>query len=340
MPRGAYQTVIEGPARRLADTQRMLTIEPALTEALLADVEAGGGKDALPLLAFTLQRLYEEYGTGGKATLTSEQYRALGGIRGSIEAAVRDTLDAADADPAIPKNEAARLALLRRALIPWLAGIDPESGSPRRYVARMSEIPEEARPLVGHLINARLLSTDLSRETGERTVEPSHEALLRQWGSLQQWLEEDFEALATLEGVRRAARDWAANARDASWLVHTSGRLEDAEAVARRDDLAGKLEPTDRAYLVAARAAETARRDRELEEARKLAEAERTTVRRTRLGLIVASSACIGGGWVWSVRVQPSAPDIPAKRGGRPASRDRPPATSRRRSKDCGGTAQ
>ena len=289
MPRGAYQTVIEGPAKRLADSERALTVEPALTAALLADIEDGGGKDALPLLAFTLQRLYEEYGTGGKATLTLAQYRELGGIRGSIAAAVAGALHAADADPAVPRDADARLALLRRALIPWLAGIDLETGSPRRRVARLSEIPDEARPLVEHLIAARLLSTDVAPDTGERTVEPAHEALLRQWGLLQGWLEEDFAALTTLEGVRRAARDWAANGKDEAWLAHAAGRLEDAEAVARRDDFAGTLAPTDRAYLAAARAADDARRNRELEEARKLAEAQRKVARRTRMGLIAAS---------------------------------------------------
>ncbi len=287
MPRGAYQTVIEGPAKRLADSDRALTIEPALTAALLADIEAGGGKDALPLLAFTLERLYVEYGGGGALTLA--QYRDLGGISGSIEAAVERALDASGGDPAVPRDHAARLVLLRRALIPWLAGIDPESGSPRRRVARLSEIPEEARPLVGYLIAARLLSTDVAPETGERTVEPAHEALLRQWGLLQGWLEEDFAALTTLAGIQRAARDWAANAKDEAWLAHTAGRLEDAEGVARRDDFVGLLEATDRDYLAAARAADDARRNHELEEARQLAAAQKKVAQRTRLGLIAAS---------------------------------------------------
>ena len=44
MPRGAYQTVIEGPAKRLADSDRVLTIEPALTEALLADIEEAAAR--------------------------------------------------------------------------------------------------------------------------------------------------------------------------------------------------------------------------------------------------------------------------------------------------------
>jgi len=70
--------------------------------------------------------------------------------------------------------------------------IDPESGSPRRRVARKSEIPEEARPLIDLLVEQRLLSTDVAQDTGEVTIEPAHEALLRQWGLLQGWLEEDF----------------------------------------------------------------------------------------------------------------------------------------------------
>ena len=298
MPRGAYQTVIEGPAARLRDSARALKIEPALTAALLADVEEGGAKDALPLLAFTLERLYLEY--GGDGDLTLAEYEDLGRIRGSINAAVEGALKAADGDAAVPRDRAAREALLRRALIPWLAGIDPETGSPRRRVARLSEIPEEARPLIRHLIDARLLATDRVADTGETTIEPAHEALLRQWGLLQGWLEEDFAALSTLEGVRRAARDWEANARDEAWLAHTGGRLEDAEALSRRDGFAHAFDATDRAYLSAAHAVDSARRNRELEEARKLAEAQREAAERqrqvaarTRIGLIAASLLAI-----------------------------------------------
>ena len=119
----------------------------------------------------------------------------------------------ADADPAIPRDRAAQLALLRRGLIPWLAGIDPDTGAPRRRVARLSEIPAEARPLIQHLVEQRLLATDVNKETGEATIEPAHEALLRQWGLLEGWLTEDAGLLAVLEGVKRASRDWAANNR-------------------------------------------------------------------------------------------------------------------------------
>jgi hypothetical protein len=86
MPRGAYQTVIEGPALRLKETRRALTIEPRLTQRLLQDIEQGGGSDALPLLAFTLEQLYLDYGATGALRLAN--YEAFGGIRGVIEAAV------------------------------------------------------------------------------------------------------------------------------------------------------------------------------------------------------------------------------------------------------------
>jgi hypothetical protein len=231
MRKGAYAEVIKGPARRLEGSKRALKIEEPLVDALLADMEAGGAKDALPLLAFTLERLYVEQ--GGDGDLRLAEYEELGGVKGSIEAAVERALKAADTDPKIPRDRAARLALLRRGLIPWLAGIDSETGSPRRRVARLSEIPAECRPLIDLLVEQRLLSTDVSKETGEVTIEPVHEALLRQWGLLQGWLEEDLPALATLQSVKRASRDWAANGGDAAWLYAFRRTIEGCGAARR-----------------------------------------------------------------------------------------------------------
>jgi formylglycine-generating enzyme required for sulfatase activity len=266
MPKGSYAEVIKGPARRLAGSERPLAVEDALVNTLLTDIEAGGAKDALPLLAFTLERLYVEH--GGDGDLTAAEYRSLGGIRGSIEAAVERALRAADADPAVPRERLARLALLRRGLIPWLTGIDPDTGAPRRRVARLSEIPTEARPLIQHLVQQRLLATDVSKDTGENTIEPAHEALLRQWGVLQGWLTEDAGLLAVLEGVKRASRDWAANAEDAAWLAHATDRLAAAERLSERPDLSANLESTDRAYIAACRQAQAdAKRGKRLAQA-------------------------------------------------------------------------
>jgi WD40 repeat protein len=317
MPRGSYQTVIEGPAARLKDTNRSLIIEPRLTQRLLEDIEKGGGSDALPLLAFTLEQLYLDY--GGSRSLKLTDYEAFGGIRGAIEGAVKRALTAADNDVRIPREHEARLALLRRGLIPWLAGIDPETANPRRRIARLADIPEEAAPLVGLLVEQRLLATDRiltregDKETSEITIEPAHEALLRQWGLLRGWLEEDFAALTTLEGVKRSARDWAANGRRADWLNHAGSRLEEAEKVAARGDLVGDLSSNARDYLRQCRERELAVEDerrariereraeqeRQLSDAQALAAANRRTARRTSMGLAAALLLAALAGWQW-----------------------------------------
>ena len=98
----------------------------------------------------------------------------------------------------------------------------------------MSEIPAEARPLIQHLVEQRLLATDVAKDTGENTIEPAHEALLRQWGLLEGWLAEDAGLLAVLEGVKRASRDWAANNQDRAWLDARDGSTGGGGAAAAR----------------------------------------------------------------------------------------------------------
>jgi uncharacterized membrane protein YfcA len=255
MPQGSYVDVIKGPARRLEGSKRPLTIEESLVDALLSDIQSGPAKDALPLLGFTLERLYREYGADGDLKLS--EYEQLGGLKGSIEAAVERAFKRADASPTIPKNREVRLTLLRRGLIPWLAGIDPDTGAPRRRLARLADIPAEARPLIDQLVEERLLSTDVSRNTGERTIEPAHEALLRQWGSLKSWLDEDSGLLAVLAGIKRRARDWEANGKARSWLAHSGPRLEAANRLLERADLAADLEAVDLEYILACQTVET-----------------------------------------------------------------------------------
>jgi len=289
MPKGSYADVIKGPPRRLSGTPRAVMIEDSLVEQLLADVEDGSSKDALPLLAFTLERLYLEYGAGGELQLS--QYRELQGVHGSIEAAVERALAAADADSSIPKDRGQRLALLRRGLIPWVAGIDPDSGAPRRRVARMSEIPPESRRLVELLVEQRLLATDtIARDAVSGlekpivTIEPAHEALLRQWDEIQKWLVEDRELLVVMDNLKRAGREWEKNDRGAAWLTHEGARLAAAEKLSGRPDLAASLDDVDRAYLAECAKAE--------------AEARRRT-RRTRASLAAMAFSVVAGLIAW-----------------------------------------
>lgn len=245
MPKGSYAEVVKGPIRRLAGTERASKIDDALVDALLADIEAGSAKDALPLLAFTLERLYEEYGSTGHLTL--DHFNRLGRVRGSIEAAVERAFAAADEDARIPRDHEARLTLLRRGLIPWLAGIDPDTKAPRRRVARLSEIPAEARPLIDLLVEQRLLSIDVANDTGETTIEPAHEALLRQWGLLQGWLNDDTGLLTVLDSLKRGARDWSLNRKDVAWLAHKGSPA--SEQLSARPDFFNFLSELELEYI-------------------------------------------------------------------------------------------
>jgi hypothetical protein len=313
LPPSAWAAVIEGPAARVALAGRKLELQPALITRVLADLQSADSKDSLPLLSFALERLHFEY--GGDGNLSVADYDAFGGLEGAIEAAVSGALAAADADRRIPLEAELRFALLRKAFIPWLAGIDVDAGMPRRNVCRFSDLPEETRPLIEHLIAARLLTTDLSPGARERTIELAHEALLRQWPVLKGWLQQDATALAQLDGVARASRDWIVNNRIPSWLVHKSGRLEDAERLHLRPDLAAKFTTDELNYLSSCRSSEDETKNQELLKARELAEAQlrvatataekveeqRKVVRRTRLGLVgallLASVAAITALW-------------------------------------------
>lgn len=78
---------------------------PQLTQQLLQDLDKSGGKDALPLLDFTLERLYRDNGDDGDLCL--EEYRRMGGVQGAIEAAVENALKEAMTDPKVPRDKKA-----------------------------------------------------------------------------------------------------------------------------------------------------------------------------------------------------------------------------------------
>jgi formylglycine-generating enzyme required for sulfatase activity len=81
---------------------------------------------------------------------------------------------------------------------------------------------------------------------------------LRQWGLLRGWLADDTGLLRILQAVKRTAQEWANNGRTKGWLSHRGDRLEAAEKLFERPDLAANLTATDRDYLAACRKAEAA----------------------------------------------------------------------------------
>ena len=294
LPPAEFKSVIEGPAYRLVEAGGRLAIDPALTERLIANAQ---GADALPLLGFTLERLYADY--GGEGHLTLADYEQLGGVQGSLEAAVADALAEPGRTPAIPPDRDTQLAALRAAFIPWLARIDPESGAPMRRVARRNEIPEASRAIVERLVEARLLVTD--RRDGSDVVEIAHESLLRQWQTLTDWLEDAAAELKLIEGVERAAADWNANAKAEIWLDHRGDRLRDARQLVAQDAYRQRLGETDLAYLAACHdREETERREREVAQARAL-KLQRRVLSAVTVGFVAALVLAGLAGWQWRV---------------------------------------
>jgi hypothetical protein len=172
MPVPRFVELIEGPARIVG-----LRLEDGLVHELTRDAGTG---DALPLLAFTLRRLYEQGGADG--LLEVREYEVLGRLARAVrEEADRITEGAAQGE----------LDALRGAFVPGMVQITPDVSYTRRR-AVWDDLSGQAKPLLDRFVAARLLVKDRDQR-GRETVEVAHEALLRTWSRLTRWLEEDQE---------------------------------------------------------------------------------------------------------------------------------------------------
>lgn len=285
MPAAAFKEVVVGPGR-LADPP--IEFDDDAVDRICTDMEAA---NALPLLAFTLQRLVADYGQDGRVTL-DEYVRGLGGLGGAIARAVAEAFDEALRDPALPDDLGSLEALARRALVPWLVRLDDAEASPKRRVARLDELPEATRPLLDKLIAQRLLVSDV--RDGVATIEVSHEAVLRHWPDLTEWIAAEREELTQAERLMRAAREWSAHgAGQDGLLVHRGERLDRAEALLRRDDLRGLVGESVVDYVVACRQREDAERATEAARLARQRRLQRWIGALLAVGLVATSV----GGW-------------------------------------------
>ena len=186
---------IERPAERVG-----LTVEPTLTDALIADTRGEPG--ALPLLSTALLELWT-HRTGGVLTLA--QYHRAGGVDGAVARLAEDAYARLDDDEAA----AAKRILLR------LASSDDEGRLVRRRAAfsefNLDRDGSAARAL-GVLADARLVTV------AEGTAEVAHEALLREWPRLRAWLDEDAEGRKVRRHLTASAGTWDEGGRDAADL--------------------------------------------------------------------------------------------------------------------------
>ncbi len=164
-------------------------------------------ENALPLLQFTL---YELYLRRSAKTLTFDAYERLGGLSGSVASAAAALLEAEDFK--------VRCALPR--LFRSLVTVDEAGQATRRY-ASMDEIAQDFPQyrLLLCLVEARLCVTD--QVGGAAAAAFAHDALLRTWPVLTDWLQREAGLLQTRELAQRETRLWQQHEESDAWLAST-----------------------------------------------------------------------------------------------------------------------
>jgi WD40 repeat protein/class 3 adenylate cyclase len=199
-----YRRAIEQPARLAG-----LRIDAALVDALVNEVEGEPG--ALPLLSTALLELWQRR---EDHTIRMAAYLETGGVRG----AVARLAETAYASLTEEQRAVARGVMLR------LAGLGGAEEAVRRRVP-LSEFDadrsEDVARVLAVLTDSRLLTVS------EGTVEVAHEALLREWPRLRQWMEEDREGRRLHQHMIGAAKEWTTAGRDPGEL-YRGARLASA----------------------------------------------------------------------------------------------------------------
>ena len=229
MQRDELRRAIEEPAGRVG-----LRVEPALTDALIADVidEPGG----LPLLSAAL---LEQWQARDGRVMRHAAYERTGGVQGAVGRLAEKMY----ARLSEPEREAARRILLRLADVG-----ETESVTLVRRLMPLDEIDPEPDPATAaaltDLIDSRLVTVE------EESLEVAHEALLREWPRLRAWLEEDAEGRRLHHHLIHAAHDWDAAGREPGEL-YRGARL--ASALDWSTEHGDDLNELEREFLDASR---------------------------------------------------------------------------------------
>ncbi|HET8847081.1 MAG TPA: TIR domain-containing protein, partial [Ktedonobacteraceae bacterium] len=222
MEREDLRQIIERPGR-LPDVQ--ITFEGDLVGDLLFDMREQGG--ALPLLQFTLDQLFARR---DDHQLTLQAYREIGGIKGAL------TTHAESVYASLPGEAYRKLA---RAL--FLRLVEPgrieQDTTRRRAVLEEFTLPNQEqmellRETIDILVIARLLTTN--EIAGAKTIEISHEALIRAWPRLNAWLNEARVDIRLQQTVSKDAAEWQSRHQPGDRLYRGS-QLREAQAWARRN---------------------------------------------------------------------------------------------------------
>ncbi|GAA2678620.1 AAA family ATPase [Actinoplanes palleronii] len=236
-----------------------LAVEPGLPELLLRDLNArdpdtdgeAAQAPSLPLLSYALRQTWLR---SGRAKLTLAGYQATGGILEAVANSAEDTYKNLSDRFGQQGQDAARELMLS------LVHAGDGRADTRRRVRLTDLFADGDTAQSSHLKaaldafdNARLITID-----GHHT-EVAHEALVRAWPRLQEWLHSNRTGLLAHQRLTEAADLWQNKNRNPDALIR-GAVLADARAVLQRP--ARRLTPTEKDFIAASeeerRAAEAA----------------------------------------------------------------------------------
>ena len=222
-----------------------LDIEAGLVELLLRDLGvtddpvgraevSAGAYDAgrLPLLAHALQATWQQR---QGHTLTVDGYRATGGIRHAIATTAERTFSRLDS----AGRRDTRSLFLR------LVRIGDSGEDVRRPIQRGDLLRDSRQPDITQTVLDAYTRIRLLTQTRD-AVEITHEALIREWPRLRQWIDSDRAGNLLRQDLEEAAASWDHEHGDASALYRGS-RLDAARIWASDHD--HDLAPIARAFL-------------------------------------------------------------------------------------------
>ena len=216
MTSSELQDAIVAPAERVG-----VRFESGLVATMIGDVVSRPG--ALPLLQFTLAELYERR---VNATVPARAYVELGGIGGALAGRAEQLYAEMNAD-----QQADVHTLFTQLVTPG------DDNDDLRRRATMDELATVAPAVIDRYRANRLLVTDHHPITREPTIEVAHEALLREWPRLRDWIDEDRDLIRVRRAITLTANDWEAHGRDES-ILYRGPRLASAHDVAQHMTLA------------------------------------------------------------------------------------------------------
>ncbi|MEM8898967.1 MAG: caspase family protein, partial [Bacteroidota bacterium] len=163
--------------------QEVLFFEPdSLVDKLVDAVNQAPG--ALPLLSFTLSELYHAYVNSGRTNraFIEEDYEKLGGVIGALRTRANSMYESLDQG----QQDSMRALMLR------MVSLEGGELASRRVMAEdlifsSQDETDRIQQVADMLVEARLISS--GRDKQERTYyEPSHDALVRAWSRLWEWI--------------------------------------------------------------------------------------------------------------------------------------------------------